>query len=304
MPSRWLYDERSAACWLPVAAVALNVGAVPSDNLRRLVETVQHAKAEHPDVRLVHFGEVTLGWFTKGKDTRSYYQRVAETVPGKATETLAAVARELDVYISFGLVERQEQGLSNTQVVIEPTGEILAKHRKVNLRLKFLVPGERRVQTFSIDGVRCTIMICYDMQGFLFGRMVHQAHPEVILYSLADNERAWFTSKHTATRFDAWIVCSNRYGADPQYTWPGQIFVSDPLGRIRARSVDEEKILYYRIPIVRKHGRVAWFARRCLMTMRLVGLVLLNSHIAWGFAADRLRVLTGRTKRTTVGDRT
>jgi predicted amidohydrolase len=300
----WLYDERSVACWLPVATVALNVGLEPSDNLRRLVEMVRRAKAEHPDIRLVHFGEVALGWFSKGKDTQAYYERIAETVPGEATETLAEVARELGVYISFGLVERHDHGLSNTQVVIEPNGEILATHRKVNLRLKFLVSGERRVQVFSIDGVRCTMMICYDMQGFLFGRMVHRAHPEVILYSLADDERSWFASQHTATRFDAWIVCSNRYGAEPRYTWPGQIFVSDPLGRMRARSLDEEKILYYRIPVVRKHGRVAWFARRTLMTMRLVGLVLLNLHVAWGFAADRIRVLTGRKKRTAIKDQT
>jgi predicted amidohydrolase len=143
MTYRWPYDERSVACWLPVATVALNVGLEPSDNRRRLVEMVRRAKAEHPDIRLVHFGEVTLGWFSKGKDTRAYYECIAETVPGKTTETLAEVAREVDVHISFGLVERHDHGLSNTQVVIDPNGEILATHRKVNLRLKFLVEPPR-----------------------------------------------------------------------------------------------------------------------------------------------------------------
>jgi predicted amidohydrolase len=302
MAHRWPYDERSVACWLPVATVALTVGPEPSDNREHLVEMVRRAKAEHPDVRLVHFGEVTLGWLSKGKETQAYYQSIAEPIPGTTTEALVRVARELGVYVSFGMVERHERGLSNTQVVLDPDGEILVMHRKVNLRFKFLVPGERKANVFSIDTVRCTIMICYDMQGFLFGRKVHRARPEVILYSLADNERSWFAAQHTATRFDAWIVCSNRYGAEPKYRWPGQIFVSDPLGRIRARSLDGEKILYYRIPIVRKHGRIAWFVRRTLMTMRLVALIAVNLHVGWGFAADRIRMLTRRKKRTATKD--
>ncbi|MDD4902921.1 MAG: carbon-nitrogen hydrolase family protein [Candidatus Bipolaricaulis sp.] len=296
-PHRWPYDEKAAALYLPVAAIALTVDSEPSTNRNRLVKVVRRDKAAHPDLRLVLFGEVTLGWFTKGKETESYYERIAETIPGPTMKAVASVARELGVHISYGMVERHDRGLSNTQVVIDPGGQLLATYRMVNLRLKFLTPGPRRAQVFEIDGVRCTIMICYDMQSFLLGREIHRARPEVILFSVADDERTWFAAQHTAARFDAWIVCANRYGEESGWMWPGQIFVSDPLGRIRAGSLGGEKVLYYRIPIVRKHGPIARGVRRTFITVRLALIILANVHGAWGFAVNRVRVLMRRRRR-------
>jgi predicted amidohydrolase len=60
---------------------------------------------------------------------------LAETVPGPSTERIAALARELDVYVIFGLAERDRRdarALYNAAAVIAPEG-IQGTYRKVFL---------------------------------------------------------------------------------------------------------------------------------------------------------------------------
>lgn len=63
------------------------------------------------------------------------HREIAELVPGPATEHVAALARELDLYVVFGMAERDpenESVLYNAAAVIGPEG-ILGTYRKVHL---------------------------------------------------------------------------------------------------------------------------------------------------------------------------
>src|SRR5258706_11249371 len=63
------------------------------------------------------------------------HREIAETMPGPATNHVAALARELDLYVVFGMAERDpanETVLYNAAAVIGPEG-ILGTYRKVHL---------------------------------------------------------------------------------------------------------------------------------------------------------------------------
>ena len=99
-------------------------------------------------------------------DSRKEAEAQAEEVPGPSTEALAAKARETDVYVVAGLLEREEKNLYNTAVLIGPQGVVLHVYRKTHLpRLgvdRFVDPGPGPLDIVETAIGRIGILICYD----------------------------------------------------------------------------------------------------------------------------------------------
>ena len=180
--------ERRFPKVLSVATVAMTPDLDPRISRDRMKQIVEETTREHPDVRLILFGEVILGWFYKNDETREYHESIAETVPGLTTEFIAELSKTHDVYISFGLSERTGGKLYNTQVLISPAGEIIAEHRKVWIRNKGFSPGDRRLTTADVDGVKAAILICADVRSLKLLRAIRRQRVDVVLASLADYE--------------------------------------------------------------------------------------------------------------------
>ncbi len=95
----------------------------------------------------------------------------AEPIPGPATRRLASLAKELHVWIVFGMDENRGGKLFNTAVLVSPAGEIVGKYSKVHLQNWMLASGvnhgdEFPVWEIEVEGVRTMvgIEICYDIQ--------------------------------------------------------------------------------------------------------------------------------------------
>jgi predicted amidohydrolase len=95
----------------------------------------------------------------------------AEKIPGPATDRIAALARELGVWVVFGMDENRDGRLFNTAVLICPLGKIAGTYSKVHLQNWMVASGVSHGDSFpvwevEIDGVktRMGIEICYDMQ--------------------------------------------------------------------------------------------------------------------------------------------
>src|SRR5262245_15739038 len=100
-------------------------GGQPVTNLTRAVDAVRKAAAQ--SCRLVVLPEcLDLGW------THPSARTMAEPIPGPHSDLLARAAREHDIYIAAGLVERTRDRLYNAAVLISPNGELLLHHRKLN----------------------------------------------------------------------------------------------------------------------------------------------------------------------------
>jgi len=101
----------------------------------------------------------------------------AETIPGPATNRFAALAKELGIWMVFGMDENRGRRLFNTAILMNPQGQIVGTYSKVHLQNWMLASGVNHGDSFpvwevEIGGVRVKvgIEICYDIQ-----------HPEATL---------------------------------------------------------------------------------------------------------------------------
>lgn len=247
--SAWLYDDAHIIERLKVVSVTMQVDVDPQVNRQKMIHFIRAARQSYPDVELVMFGESILGWYARKTETAAYHRRIAEGIPGETTAIMSSLAREYGIYISFGLDEAHEGGVFNSQVLIDPNGEIIAVHRKVNLQGSTVYkPGDTLVTITEIKGIKTAITICSDIQDPRIRSRLNAEQPALILGSLANpGDSDWFVSGMIAKMFDSWIITANRYGAEDKFTFDGQMFVSDPLGDLRLKSKDQEQSIYYDI---------------------------------------------------------
>ena len=95
----------------------------------------------------------------------------AETIPGPATNRFSALAKELGIWIVFGIDENRGGKLFNTAVLMNHQGQIVGTYSKVHLQNWMSASGVNHGDGFpvwevEIDGVRTRIgiEICYDIQ--------------------------------------------------------------------------------------------------------------------------------------------
>ena len=86
------------------------------------------AEAAKQKADLIVLGE-TLTYFGTGKSMVD----TAEDVPGPTTEYFGTLAKEHNLYIVVGIVERDGHLVYNTAVALGPDGKLVGKYRKVCL---------------------------------------------------------------------------------------------------------------------------------------------------------------------------
>ena len=60
----------------------------------------------------------------------AYIRQTAETIPGQSTSNVVAKAKELNLFVVFGMTEKDQAGLLyNANVFLGPDG-VIGKHRK------------------------------------------------------------------------------------------------------------------------------------------------------------------------------
>lgn len=159
------FEAPPSARQLEVVLVSLPPDGNPGVNRERMLAALERVDTEHPSTRLVMFGEASLGWYWKGLDG-NYQRSVAEPVDGPTVTALREVARRHRRFVSFGFAELAGAELFNAAVVIDPSGEVVAHHRKTRL-----VPMDewggfkaapRQLTRVSIEGVEAVLLICAD----------------------------------------------------------------------------------------------------------------------------------------------
>src|SRR5262245_53622449 len=127
-------------------AAAVQAGSLVFDTpgtLRKLSALASDAAAR--GATLVVFPEAFVGGYPKGldfgaklgsrtpqgrDDFRRYLEGAIE-VPGPATELIAQVARDHNIHLVVGVIERGGATLYCTALMFAPDGRLLGKHRKL-----------------------------------------------------------------------------------------------------------------------------------------------------------------------------
>jgi N-carbamoylputrescine amidase len=158
-------------------------------NLTRIEQAVVEAKAMGAD--LVCLPEMALlGWVNPEAHRR------AHAIPGPDSESLCRVARDHKVFLSVGLAEKQGGHLYDAALLIDDQGQILLKHRKINLLTELMTPpyapGEH-VRVVETRLGRIGLLICADTHDArILARMAKQ-EPELLIvpYGYAAATTAW-----------------------------------------------------------------------------------------------------------------
>lgn len=137
---------------------ALLAGGERERNLDHGIELVARAAADGADV-VVLPECFPLGW------TDPSAAALADAIPGGETvELLRGAAREHGIHLCSGVVERDGDRVYNAAVLIDPAGEILLHHRKINeldIGHPYYAVGDRLGVVDTALG-RIGLMICAD----------------------------------------------------------------------------------------------------------------------------------------------
>jgi predicted amidohydrolase len=105
--------------------------------------------------------------FTSGYQfiNREEALELAETVPdGLTTQSLIALAKNINAVIVGGIVERQGDAIFNSAVMVGPDG-FIGKYQKAHLfdtEKQIFQPGKTPLAVFDIGCARVGMMICFD----------------------------------------------------------------------------------------------------------------------------------------------
>jgi predicted amidohydrolase len=101
-------------------------GGQPRENLARAVEMI--AQAGRQGCQIVVLPEcLDLGW------AHPAARELAVEIPGPTNGVLCRAAAEAGLYVVAGLTERASGRICNAAVLTDPSGQVLLKHRKINL---------------------------------------------------------------------------------------------------------------------------------------------------------------------------
>lgn len=150
----------------PITVAAVQFNHRPGDkrfNLDRLSALTTDAAGK--GAQLIAFPEMCLtGYWHVRKLNREQCHDLAEKVDGgPTTAALLDLAKQHDVTIGAGLIERGDDGkLYNSYVVAMPSGQV-AVHRKLHCFISPHLDSGDRYTVFEIpQGAKVGVLICYD----------------------------------------------------------------------------------------------------------------------------------------------
>jgi predicted amidohydrolase len=131
-----------------------------AENMRRAESAIREAAKQRADLACLPEA-ADWGWLYE------YARRDAFPIPGKYTNYLSKIAAELKIWVCAGCLEKDDNKTYNSAVLIDRTGKIVLKHRKINT-LKSLTemlyyPGvEEELKVVDTELGRVGITVCAD----------------------------------------------------------------------------------------------------------------------------------------------
>ena len=201
-------------------------------NFSRIEEMVVRAAAD--SAKMVFFPEtVDLGWVNPEA------HRLAAPVPGPFSDRVASLARREKIWIGLGLCEKEGELLYDSAILINPQGEIVLKHRKLNLLAWLMTPPYSPGKVEDIQAVetpfgRVGVLICADSFEEELRAAMRARKPDLVYipYGWAAPREKWpehsFTLIRTVQRaacdIGAPVIGPNVVGEITHGPWTGQTY--------------------------------------------------------------------------------
>ena len=133
-------------------------GKSPRENCEEYAPLIAEAAKQRADL-------VVLGETVPSANVKLKPEKIAETIPGPATEYFGRLAKQHHLHIVFSLYERDAHLIYNAAVLMGPDGNLIGKYRKVCLppgeAAKGIAPG-KDYPVFDTAFGKVGMMVCYD----------------------------------------------------------------------------------------------------------------------------------------------
>ncbi len=184
---------------------------------------------------------------TTGYECGVGFTDLAERVPGRSVNLLAARAAEFGTHIAFGMVskEKVESILFNAAVLIGPDGEMIGEYRKAHLkgeeRMAFR-PGFRYL-VLDADFGPVGLLVGWDLAFPEVARSLALEGAELLCVCAnweqphTEEWRTYLLAR--AYENSVFVAAANRVGEEPSYSFFGDSMIVGPRGELYG-SIDEE----------------------------------------------------------------
>ena len=245
-----------AAAAPPVRVAVCQVLAIDGDregNFRRIEYALESAR--DAGAAIAAFPEsVILGW--ENPDAH----RMAEPIPGRDSDRVSALAVKYGIMIAIGLDEKDGGRLYDSAILVDKTGRILWKHRKLNVLAQLMEPPYTQGLPDGIGAVdteygRIGVLICADTVVDSYAERIASLKPDLMLipYGWAAEMEKWPQHAKTlerlitrrAAQWKCPIVGTDLVGMMTHGPWKGQTFggasvVADGTGKVLALLRDRD----------------------------------------------------------------
>ena len=220
--------------------------AKPEENFSHAAQLVAKAMEESPDV-LVLPETWNTGFFPK-ENLEDCCDRDGQQVK----EVFGALAAKYKVNIVAGSVSNVRGGkVYNTAMVFDREGSCVASYDKTHLFTpmgedNYYTPGDH-LCTFTLDGVKCGLIICYDVRFPELTRSLSVPGLDMLfVVSQWPKVRTFHLRSLTTARAienQMFVVCCNSCGTAGETVYGGNSAIIDPWGETIALAGGTEEIL-------------------------------------------------------------
>lgn len=234
-----------------------------ASNMTKAVAGIREAAAKGAQIVCLQelFGSL---YFCDVEDHDNF--KLAESIPGPSTETLAPLAKELGVVIVASLFEKRAEGLyHNTTAVLDADGTYLGKYRKMHIpddpgyyEKFYFTPGDMGYKVFKTKFATIGVLICWDQWYPEAARITSLMGAEMLFYPTAIG---WNIAQDEATnseQYQAWqtiqrshavangvpVVSVNRVGFEGEMKFWGGSFVTNAFGRVLFQADHEKETIH------------------------------------------------------------
>ncbi|MCF7499025.1 carbon-nitrogen hydrolase [Pseudoalteromonas sp. L1] len=254
---------------LKVALVQQSNTDNAQDNMAKSIAGIRDAASQ--GAKLIVLQELHRSlYFCQTEDVDVF--DLAETIPGPSTDSLGALAKELNVVIVSSLFEKRATGLyHNTAVVLETDGSIAGKYRKMHIpddpgfyEKFYFTPGDLGFEPIQTSVGKLGVLVCWDQWFPEAARLMAMAGAEILIYPTAIGWDPRDEKDEQTRQKDAWVISQrahavangvpviscNRVGheSDPSgqsegiQFW-GNSFIAGPQGEILAEANNSDEQL-------------------------------------------------------------
>lgn len=239
-----------------IGTCQMNVVDNKNENIQHATQLIRKA-AENRDVKLITLPEMFNTPYTHDK----FIQNAEKQDESITLNTMCQLASELEIYLQPGSIpELSDDKIYNTAYLINPNGEIIAKHRKMHMfdintpTMKFTesdtLSAGNSITTIKTNLGVISLAICYDIRFPELWSLMSQKKSDIILlpaaFNLTTGPLHWETLIRTrAIDTQAYIVATSPSQIEnPYYIAWGHSMIVDPWGGILAKANKKEEIIY------------------------------------------------------------